>query len=54
MDLVSAKLAIDAVGCLVDGLGNRLGKEIETLRTALSTIRMAFVQVSAATGQHTS
>ncbi len=54
VDLVSAKLAIDAVGCLIDGLGNRLGEEIETLRAALSTIQMAFVQVSAATGQHTS
>lgn len=51
VDLVSAKLAIDAVGCLVDGLGNRLGDEIDTLRAALSTIQMAFVQMSAVTGQ---
>jgi len=54
VDLVSAKLAIDAVGCLIDGLGNRLGEETETLRAALSTIQMAFVQVSAATGQSAS
>jgi hypothetical protein len=51
VDLVSARLAIDAVHHLVDGLGNRLGEEIDTLRAALSTIQMAFVQVSAATGQ---
>jgi hypothetical protein len=51
VDLVSARLAIDSVGFLVDGLGDRLGEEIDTLRTALTTIRMAFVQVSAATGR---
>jgi hypothetical protein len=51
VDVVSARLAIDAVGHLVDGLGDRLGDDIETLRTALTTIRMAFVQVVAATGQ---
>jgi hypothetical protein len=51
VDLVSARLAIDAVGHLVDGLGDRLGEEIETLRTALTTIRMAYVQISAATGR---
>jgi hypothetical protein len=51
VDVVSARLAIDAVGHLVDGLGERLGDDIETLRTALTTIRMAFVQVVAATGQ---
>ncbi len=54
VDLVSAKLAIDAVSHLVDGLGNRLGEDIDTLRAALSTIQMAFVQVAAATGQSAS
>jgi uncharacterized protein with GYD domain len=53
VDLVSARLAIDAVGHLVDNLGERLGEEVDTLRTALTTIRMAFVQVAAATGQAT-
>jgi hypothetical protein len=52
VDVVSARLAIDAVGHLVDGLGDRLGEDIETLRTALTTIQMAFVQVVAATGQN--
>ncbi|MET0145566.1 MAG: hypothetical protein ABW122_13860 [Ilumatobacteraceae bacterium] len=44
-DLVSAALAIDAVGCLVDGLGERLGPEAATMRDALNNIRLAFVQI---------
>lgn len=40
----SATLAIDAVACLVDGLGDRLGDDIATLRDALTNIRLAFVQ----------
>lgn len=44
-DLVSAALAVDAVGCLVEGLGDRLGAETTTLRDALANIRMAFVEV---------
>lgn len=50
VDLVSAALAIDAVGCLVEGLGPRLGEEHQTMVDALANIRMAFVQVKAATG----
>lgn len=50
-DLVAAALAIDAVACLVDGLGDRLGEDAATMRDALATIRMAFVQVKTATGQ---
>jgi hypothetical protein len=49
--LADAALAIDAVGCLVEGLGDRLGPEVETLRSALANIRMAFVQIKAATGE---
>jgi hypothetical protein len=49
-DLVSAALAIDALGALVDGLGDRLGPETPTLRDALANIRVAFVQVK---GAHT-
>ena len=45
--LVDAALAIDAVGCLVDGLGARLGPEAVTLQEALSNIRLAFVQIKA-------
>ena len=43
--LVEAALAIDAVGCLVDGLGVRLGPDAATLQDALANIRLAFVQI---------
>ena len=44
-DLRQAVLAIDAVACLVDGLGDRLGEEAPTMRDALNNIRLAFVQI---------
>lgn len=44
-DLRAAALAIDAVACLVEGLGDRLGEEATTLRDALNNIRLAFVQM---------
>lgn len=44
-DLVQAALAIDAVGCVVEGLGERLGDDAPTLRDALANIRLAFVQI---------
>ncbi len=47
-DLPGASLAIDAVGALVDGLGDRLGPDTPTLRDALANIRMAFVSVKSA------
>ena len=43
--LESAALAIDALACLVEGLGDRLGAEADTLRAALANIRLAFVQI---------
>lgn len=43
--LQEAALAIDAVGCLVEGLGSRLGEDSDTLAAALSNIRLAFVQI---------
>lgn len=46
--LDQAKLAIDALGLLVDGLGDRLGPNAATLLEGLTNIRMAFVQVSQA------
>jgi hypothetical protein len=52
-DLVSAALAIDAVGCLVEGLGDRLGEDAGTMRDALANIRVAFVQVKGITGPST-
>ncbi len=42
--LADAALAIDAVSCLVDGLGSRLGESHETLATALATLKMAYVE----------
>jgi len=47
-DLRQAALAIDAVGCLVDGLGDRLGEDAPTMRDALNNIRIAFVQIKGA------
>ena len=44
-NLPAASLAIDAVGILVEGLGDRLGPDTPTLRAALSNIRMAFVSI---------
>lgn len=44
--LPQAALAIDAVACLVDGLGERLGEHHEILSTALATIRMAYVDLA--------
>lgn len=48
-DLRAAALAIDAVGCLVEGLGERLGSDAKTLRDALANIRMAFVEIKGRT-----
>ncbi len=44
-NLQQSVLAIDAVACLVDGLGERLGDEYTTMRDALNNIRLAFVQI---------
>jgi hypothetical protein len=46
--LAEAALAIDAVACLVEGLGSRLGDEHTTLADALGNIRLAFVQIKGA------
>jgi hypothetical protein len=50
-DLPAASLAIDAMALLVDGLGDRLGDDAETMRDALANIRMAFVGVKAQTAR---
>jgi hypothetical protein len=47
-DLLGSALAIDAVACLVEGLGDRIGADAPTLRNALANIRLAFVQVKGA------
>jgi hypothetical protein len=44
-DLQQSVLAIDAVACLVDGLGERLGEDYPTMLDALNNIRLAFVQI---------
>jgi hypothetical protein len=45
--LTDAQLAIDALGLMVDGLGDRLGEHYETLQAALGNIRLVYVQKSA-------
>lgn len=47
-DFAAASLAIDALACLVDGLGDRIGEHAPLLRDALGNIRIAFVQVKGA------
>jgi hypothetical protein len=45
--LDQARLAIDALAALVDGLGSRLGDAGPQLSDGLSQLRMAFVQIHA-------
>jgi hypothetical protein len=45
-DLDQAGLAIDALGALVDGLGDRLGDHAEGLRETVTELRLAFVELS--------
>jgi len=47
-NLLESALAIDAFACLVEGLGERLGPDVATLRDALNQIRLAFVQIKGA------
>ena len=44
--LPQARLAIDAVAALVEGLAGRLGPDGDALTEGLTQLRMAFVQVS--------
>jgi len=44
--LDQAALAVDALGAIVDGLGDRLAPHDEALREALGQLRMAFVQLA--------
>jgi hypothetical protein len=43
--LSEARLAIDAFGLLVDGLGDRLGDTAPQMREALAQLRLGYVQV---------
>ena len=49
-NFVDAQLAIDALGAIVEGLGDRLGPDQDPLRDALAQIRLAFVQIKSAGG----
>jgi hypothetical protein len=44
--LAEAGLAIDALGALVDALGDRLAPHHEALREAVTQLRLAFVELS--------
>jgi hypothetical protein len=46
--LDQARLAIDALSALVEGLGDRLGEHGKELTAGLSQLRMAYVQIQAA------
>ncbi|MDQ4098112.1 MAG: DUF1844 domain-containing protein, partial [Actinomycetota bacterium] len=48
--LAEAKVAIDAMGAMVETLGPRLGQEEQPLRDALSQLRLAYVQRQGAAG----
>ena len=51
--LEEARLAIDGLAALVEGLEGRLGQAEPTLRDALHQVRMGFVQRSSAAEQAT-
>jgi hypothetical protein len=46
--LSQARLAIDALGCLLDGLEGRLGDAEQQLKDGLSQLRLAYVQIDGA------
>ncbi|HET7524103.1 MAG TPA: DUF1844 domain-containing protein, partial [Acidimicrobiales bacterium] len=46
--LDQARLAIDALASLVEGLGERLGDHARELEEGLANLRMAYVQIHAA------
>ena len=45
-----ARLAVDAMAALVEGLAGRLGDAERSLKDALAQIRLAFVQISGSAG----
>jgi hypothetical protein len=49
-NLTEARLAIDAMGAVLDGVRGRLGQDEPTLRSALDQIRLAYVQLSSESG----
>ena len=49
-NLGEGRMAIDAMGALVEGMAGRLGDEEQALRDGLGQLRMAFVQLSGTGG----
>jgi hypothetical protein len=49
-NLREAKVAVDAMGAMVETLGARLGEDEESLRDALTQLRLAYVQRQGAGG----
>ncbi len=50
-NLAEGRVAIDALGALVEGMAGRLGDEEQALRDALGQLRMAFVQLNGGAGE---
>ena len=48
--LGDARLAIDAMVALLDGVGHQLGQDEATLRDALSQLQRAYVQINSEAG----
>jgi len=46
--LAESRLAIDALGCLVDGLEGRLGESEDVLREGRASLQLAWVQIDGA------
>ena len=44
-DLEEGRLAVDAMGALIEGLSGRLGEDEASLKEALAQLRLAFVQL---------
>jgi hypothetical protein len=49
--LASAAIALDAMGGLVDAVGERLGPNAEPLRQAVAALRLGFVEVAGELGE---
>ena len=45
-NLAEGRLAIDAMACLVDGLGDDLGDSLPELQEGLAQLRLAYVQLA--------
>lgn len=44
-NLAEGRLSIDAMACLVDGMGDQLGDQLPALQDALAQVRLAYVQL---------